>query len=353
MAKRHTKQNSKQALGQYFTTNANTILEGYESLVVGKKVMDPFAGGSDLLNWATKNGATHTQGYDLVPQSSNIIQNDSLCNPPDYTDYLLVTNPPYLSANKCRTGDRKPYQIWGEGDYYKCHLASLAKMNCDEALEIVPSNFFCESRDGIRKRLFETHHIVSAKYWDQPVFDDATTGICVLHLRKGKKPEQKFKLRILPADVLIDVELTKENKFLHGKEFFDYIRNVETINFVKTDVGMTKPNTNIVVGLLDNGAQPVGLSYNQKDPIYCQPKSFTTYQLTLPDYDISEDQQKQIVEIFQNKMSYFRQKYHSMFLANYMGPAQKIFSRSYVHLMLSKIIIELKIAKRDSVFVFE
>lgn len=353
MAKRHTKQNSKQALGQYFTTNANTILEGYESLVVGKKVMDPFAGGSDLLNWATKNGATHTQGYDLVPQSSNIIQNDSLCNPPDYTDYLLVTNPPYLSANKCRTGDRKPYQIWGEGDYYKCHLASLAKMNCDEALEIVPSNFFCESRDGIRKRLFETHHIVSAKYWDQPVFDDATTGICVLHLRKGKKPEQKFKLRILPADVLIDVELTKENKFLHGKEFFDYIRNVETINIVKTDVGMAKPNTNIVVGLLDNGAQPVGLSYNQKDPIYCQPKSFTTYQLTLPDYDISEDQQKQIVEIFQNKMSYFRQKYHSMFLANYMGPAQKIFSRSYVHLMLSKIINELKIAKRDSLFVFE
>ena len=342
MAKRHTKQNSKQALGQYFTTNANSVLEGYEHLVVGRRVMDPFAGGKDLLNWAIKNGAVETSAYDLDPKSIDIIQNDSLLNPPDYTDYFLVTNPPYLSSNKCK-GDKSIFEKWKESDFYKCHLASLDLNNCDEALEIVPSNFFCESRDGIRKRLFKTHYIVSAKYWNQPIFDDATTGICVLHIKRGVKEVQQFKLRLLPDDITVDIELRPENKFLHGQDFFDYIRGIKQINIIKTDVGMSAPNTKLVIGLLDNGAAPVGISYNENADIFCAPKSFTTYQLTLPDYDLSEQQQRDIVHLVQSKLNEFRKKYHSMFLANYMGPAQKILSRSYVHTLLSKAIIELKI----------
>jgi hypothetical protein len=341
MTKRHTKQNTKQSLGQYFTTNADAILDGYQHLVVNKQVMDPFAGGSDLLNWAMRNGATDIQGYDLVPQSPNITQNDSLVNPPSYSGYMLVTNPPYLSANKCRTGDRRAYDIWQEGDYYKCHLASLDTMDCDEALEIVPSNFFCESRDSIRRRLFKSHYIASAKYWNQPVFDDATTGICVLHLRRGVRAVQQFKLTLLPDNIIVDIELKSEYKYLYGEEFFEYIKDTRPINVIKTDVGMSAPNTNIIVGLLDNGARAVGLSYNEDAAIYCNVKSFTTYQLTLPEYTLTDIQQRSIVELFQSKMRYYRDKYHSMFLSNYMGPAQKILSRSYVHTLLSRVMMEL------------
>lgn len=342
MVKRHIKQTEKQKLGQYFTTNANLILEGYEHVVFQKNVIDPFAGGEDLLKWGISNGATSTVGYDICPSAKHIQKRDSLVNPPDYKGHVLVTNPPYLSSNKCRNGDKTPYKIWKENDYYKCHLASLDSMNCDEALIILPSNFFCESRDSIRKRLFNTHYIVSAKYWNQPTFDDATTGTCVIHVRRGSLPYQQFKIRLLPQDKTVEVILRKEHNYLYGEEFFKYI-DVAPVKVLKTDVGMSPPNTKIIVGLLDNGKFPVGLSINTSHDIYCQPKSFTTYQVTLPDYNLTLEQQHQIVQLFQQKLSYYRNIYHDMFLANYMGPKQKIISRRYINLLLSAVIKELKI----------
>lgn len=74
MTKRHTKQSSKQALGQYFTTNSDRILEGFENLVKGKKVLDPFAGAWDLLNWADRNGASECAGYDIDPKTQETHQ---------------------------------------------------------------------------------------------------------------------------------------------------------------------------------------------------------------------------------------------------------------------------------------
>lgn len=352
MAKRHTKQNNKQALGQYFTTNASDILEGYEHLVKNKTVIDPFAGGGDLLNWAINSGARSTIGYDIEPKSSEIIKNDSLVNPPSYENCFLVTNPPYLSANKCRNGDRQPYDIWGASDYYKCHLASLVN-GCDEAIEIIPANFFCESRMSARQRLFKTHHIVSAKLWNQPVFEDTTTGIAVLHIKRGAKPKQNFPLTILPKNIVVDMELEERYNYLNGGEFFDYIGGSELITVVKVEVDDESPNTNLVIGLLDKGARPVGLSYNHGDPIYCQPKSFTTYQISLPDYDLTTDQQHQIVELFTTKLKYYRDLYHSLFLANYMGPEQKILSRDYVHKLLSRVINDLGILPRKMSNLFE
>jgi hypothetical protein len=39
----------KRNLGQFFTTNCDYILQGFEEFVKGKKITDPFAGNQDLL----------------------------------------------------------------------------------------------------------------------------------------------------------------------------------------------------------------------------------------------------------------------------------------------------------------
>lgn len=41
----------KRDLGQFFTTNADYILQGFEKFVEGKTISDPFAGNRELLNW--------------------------------------------------------------------------------------------------------------------------------------------------------------------------------------------------------------------------------------------------------------------------------------------------------------
>jgi len=346
MAKRHTSQTDKQAKGQYYTTNSDFILSGYESVVADKKVIDPFAGGGDLLEWSLRNGATDVSAYDIDPKYNGTIKRNTLIDPPDYTGYVLVTNPPYLSKNKCK-GDKTVYDIWEQNDYYKCHLASLSE-TCDEAIEILPSNFFCEGRDTIRRKLFETHYIVSAKYWDVPTFDDATTGTCVVHLKKGRKEVQQFPMTLYPSGETIDVTLESKYKYLFGKDFFDDIKRANGIVVVKVDKGMNKPNTNLVVGLLDNGKWNNGIKYNSGDPIYCSPKSFTTYQITLPDFNLTEEEQRQIEFEFQNKLQKYRKKYHSLFLANYMGPSQKILSRDYVHKLLETTMLDLGLLQETS-----
>jgi len=44
----------KRDLGQFFTTNADYILQGFEEFIADKEVSDPFAGNQELLNWCQK-----------------------------------------------------------------------------------------------------------------------------------------------------------------------------------------------------------------------------------------------------------------------------------------------------------
>jgi len=348
LAKRHTNLSRKQKNGQFFTTNADHILGGYEDIVRNKTVIDPFAGGKDLLLWAEKNGATNTVGYDLEPTSEDIIKNDSIADPPSYENMVLVTNPPYLSRNKFK-GDKHIFDVWKQNDLYKCHLASLDVRGCEEAVIILPSNFICESSSRARKMLFETHYIVSAKYWNEPVFEDATTGICVIHIRKGKKPRQEFILQHVSDNENINIKLEERHSYLHGDDFFDHIlRASGDIEIIKTDIGMKDPNTNIVVGLLDNGKWQSGLSYNEGDPLFSKPKSFTTYQLTIPNITLTENEQKEVIEKFNKTLSYYRRKYHDLFLSNYMGPRQKILSRSFINKLLEVSLKDLGLDKESN-----
>ena len=339
MAKRHTEQNHKQALGQYFTSNADRVLSGFEHCVKDKHVVDPFAGAGDLLRWAHSNGAASVGGYDLEPQNSEYIQNDSIVNPPDYTGKIVVSNPPYLSKNKYK-GDKAPFEQWQQDNLYKCHLASL--VSADEFIEIIPTNFFCESRDAIRKTLFATHSIVSASFWTEAAFDDTKQMVTVIHGVRVKRNIQSFPLTFMPDRVTVNVELLPEHKYLHGKEFFEYLDTGNTVDLkvTKTDTGMPKPNSNIVIGILDKGSWRSGFSYNEHEPVYTKPSSFTTYQLTLS-RTFTEAEQRAIVDLAQHKLESYRQRYNDMFLANYMGDYQKILSRDFLHRLLRAVVREL------------
>lgn len=56
--------NKKQQLGQFFTTNSDYILKGFDKYIKNKEVIDPFAGNGDLIKWAKKHGVKTIKGYD-------------------------------------------------------------------------------------------------------------------------------------------------------------------------------------------------------------------------------------------------------------------------------------------------
>jgi len=54
----------KKQFGQFFTTNSDYILQGFEKFVKNKEIIDPFAGNQDLIKWAKKNNCKKITGFD-------------------------------------------------------------------------------------------------------------------------------------------------------------------------------------------------------------------------------------------------------------------------------------------------
>ena len=341
--KRHTSQNKKQKNGAFFTKNAIDLLSGFEHLVKDKCIIDPFSGQSDLIKWALSNGANGYEAYDIEPSCPSTTQNDSLLNPPDYTDKFLVTNPPYLSKNKSK-GDKKVFEKWGMDDLYKCHLASLYP-NCNEGIIILPSNFLSESRPSARKAFFRNYTIGKAKYYTYSVFPEVTTGIVVFNFYKDNNPIKKFDIEIHKSESdIIDtnISLSPKYNYLYGDEFFSYIKDEKPLKIIKHDTSnKNKPNTKIVIGLLTNGKYCLGAHINNNEPLIVPEKTFTTYQVSIKGLKISYQQQVHIVDLYNKKLKLYMKKYHSLFLANYMGANQKIKSRLYSNLLLSRVTKEV------------
>jgi hypothetical protein len=336
MAKRHTKQNSKQSLGQYFTTNADTILSGFEHCVFGKDVVDPFSGDWDLLRWASKNGAASISGYDLEPKNSETEQRDSLKNPSSYVGKLVITNPPYLAANKSKGAYKEIFEKWKQSDLYKCFLASLSRLGASEAIVIIPSNFFCESNAKARDSLFSDYDVVYAKYWREQVFDDATTGVCAIHLKSREGfnyGKQQFECLVLPENKKISMHLEREYGYIHGGNEVALLDR--SYHFEKIEDDKTIPNTKIVIGCLDHGKYKLGFHYNNENTIITPKTVITTFQVNSVDFILTDEQQKAIISVANQNLSSFREKYDSMFLSNYMGATQKIMSVNIARAFLS------------------
>lgn len=342
MPKRHTKQNSKQSLGQYYTTNADRILSGFEKYVADKTVIDPFAGAWDLLHWAKRHGAKTLQAYDIDPKVNGTVKNDSLINPPVYSNSMVLTNPPYLSANKSKGKYKDAYAKWKQNDLYKCFLVSLAIRDADEAIVIIPSNFFCESNTKARVELFSDYDIIFAKYWRERVFDDATTGVAALYLKRREGLNlrfQNFKCLLLPKHTEIEMYLEGDYGYIHGGA------ELATLNtqykFEKVATTDNEVNTNIVVGCIDGGKFDLGFHINNGLPIKTPKTVITTFQVNTVGFELTNTQQTDVVFLANKKLNEMRRTYHSMFLSNYMGATQKIMSVRIAKNFLSNAVNEL------------
>ncbi len=68
----------KRLNGQFFTKNTSQILDGFSQFIKDKEVIDPFAGGQDLMHWAKENGAKKIKGFDVdsdYVDNKNVLEN--------------------------------------------------------------------------------------------------------------------------------------------------------------------------------------------------------------------------------------------------------------------------------------
>lgn len=219
----------KKQLGQFFTTNSDYILQGFEKFVENKKITDPFAGNQDLFIWAKKNNCKKIIGFDCdknYVDNKKVYYNDSINAPKKYK--FILTNPPYLHKNKA---DKKTKDKFFSGarsffeDLYQVSIFSI--LDSEQGILIVPLNFFCaENSKRIRNLFFEKFEIVKLNIFSQQVFEDTTYNVIAFYYKKKKNFSDKNKISaiIFPEKEKINFIIEKKFGWQIGGDFLNKIR---------------------------------------------------------------------------------------------------------------------------------
>lgn len=232
-----TIEKKKRNLGQFFTTNSDYILQGFEEFVKDKNVTDPFAGGQDLINWAQDNQCRTIVGFDCdqyFVDNERVFLNDSINAPKQYG--FVCTNPPYLHKNKATKSIKEKFFFGTHSSFEDLYQISLFSMlESDEGIVIVPLNFLCaENSKKIRQLFFEKFEIVRLNIFSEQVFEDTTYNVIAFYFRKKitSSSVNTIEATIYPEGKEIQLILEKRYDWQFGGDF------IHDIKHTKNDLGV-------------------------------------------------------------------------------------------------------------------
>ena len=307
---------NKQKLGQFFTTNYKYILSNLNVPQNIKKIIEPFCGNGDLLNFIDKSKYT-VECYDIDPKHKYIIKKDTIKEPPNYKNTFIITNPPYLSRNK--SDNKEMFDKNDVNDLYKCHIKDLLTNNPIGGIIIIPLNFFCSIRNmdiDLRQKFLNTYVIKQLNIFEEQVFDDTTYTVCSFQYEYKPNSNQSIPITIYPSKKNLNFLLNEDNNYTIGGEIY----NIEDNNDYKITrlIEGETPNTNLLLKAIDdNEKSKIGLEYVSDDKIYYGKISSRTYATLTITPKINDDIQKKIANDFNTYLNDKRLKYNSLFLTNY------------------------------------
>lgn len=368
---------NKKQLGQFFTINSDQILKGLERFVKGKEVIDPFAGGGDLISWAREHGAKKVKGYDIDKKYVNekdVFYYDSIKKPLKYK--FVLTNPPYLNVNKADKEIKERYfRKNGFEDLYQISLASI--MDSEEGIIIVPINFLsARNSKAIKDIFFSKFKIIKMNYFKNQVFPDTTNNVIAFYYRKKESSSEKeftIKTHIYPDDKEINIILKKNCSWnIHG-DFLEKIKGQKNSlgvrRLVEEDIkiemgGVGTPvaynhinnrrsieisenlhkllESNIILlKAIDTGTEEGKLAledireYDVKCLISKESSRHMIYLIFKEKIPITE--QKEIIDVFNKEINKMRDKYLSLFLTNYRDKDRKRISFDFAYKFINYI----------------
>ena len=315
---------TKQKLGQFYTTNYDYILQNLyipENII---KIIEPFAGNGDLLNFIKDKDNYNIECYDIEPKKDYIIQKNTILDPPNFNNSFILTNPPYLARNK--SNDKELFEKYKTNDLYKCFIEILILNECLGGILLVPLNFICSIRKNdidLRKKFISKYNIITLNIFEEQVFEDTTYTICSFQFEK-KEQEKEIKVYIYPSNINFNIKLNKNNNYTIGGDIYNLEQNDKYKIDRATRLYDNKDNfTNILVKCIDDNINnKIGLKIVDdkiRDKyIDNTPKlSARSYAILVIKPKITIIQQQKLVELFNNFLNEKRNNCNSLFLSNY------------------------------------
>jgi hypothetical protein len=350
------KLSNKKNKGQFYTTNCSYILDGLSIPTNIEHIIEPFAGKGDLLDWLKEsNTKAKIEAYDIEPKRDDIIQKDTLNNPPNYKDTWIITNPPYLARNK--SDNKELFDKYNTNDLYKCFISSVVlQNNCKGGIFIIPAGFFLSPRDidvRCRHNFMSKYKITNVRYFEESVFDDTPTTIVAFSFEKSDKEltEQNVEWILLPFGEKKIFHMSSENDWIIGGDIYNLpiddsikIRRHVDGHPLKED----EQQTFMTLNALDSGTKDgrICLEY-KKDYIYPAKDTSRTYAtLRIIGKTLTDEEQINLCKEFNKFVEEKREKTHSMFLPQFRE--SKEYARKRIPFELAYRIIQHLIMRMSS-----
>ena len=215
---------NKQKLGQFFTTNQEYILQNFKIPKNIKKIIEPFTGDGDMLNFIKKKDKYNIMCYDVDPKHDYIVQRDTIMNPPDYTNSFLITNPPYLARNK--SANKELFDKYDVNDLYKCFIKNIMTNKSLGGIIVIPLNFWSSIRKNdieLRRDFLKVYDIVHLNIFEEQVFNDTSYTVCSFQFKPTTGDNiGRVVVSIYPSKKEIEVVLNEKNNYMIGGEKLHY-----------------------------------------------------------------------------------------------------------------------------------
>lgn len=346
---------NKKNLGQYYTKQYEKILSGIsipEDIIF---IVEPFAGNGDLDKYIREqlkqmgkkpNVDVSIELYDIDPKRDDIIQEDTIMNPPDYMEKYIITNPPYITRNK--STDKTPFDFYGENDLYKCFIRTILSDNmATGGIFILPVNFLiCNRKKDIelRRDFLKNYQIKAINMFEERVFNDTTSAVCCIQFIERDSENYNIPIHIYPTNCIVDIQIGPSTNYVIANEIinitFSTKYNIERWTKFTSD---SENITNLVVKCLDK-ANPdienldtvIHMEYvegeeKNKYKDNTAKLSSRTFAVLVITPTINIEAQKRLVNKFNDYLYEMRKKYHSMFLSSYREFARKRISFNLVY----------------------
>lgn len=339
---------NKKTLGQFFTKNYEKIFSGITIPKDTKKIIEPFAGDCDLIKFIDDINISIDK-YDIDPKNDTTVERDTLLDPPDYTNYFILTNPPYLARNK--STNKEIFDLYKENDLYKCFLRILITNKSVGGLIIIPLNFFTSIRNidiKLRKDFLYIYRIKRLNIFTKKVFSDTSYSVCSFifvnkslddfedifeNLKIQEDKSYTIDTYILPENKNLQLIFSSKNDYTIGGEIYKLQKSTEYRVFRLTeDMENSDCITNILLKALDDNGdfsdtkKSINLSIVKDDSIFYGKNTSRTYASLVIEPQISLEKQEEIVLSFNNFMTEKRELYDSLFLTNYREGKRKRIS---------------------------
>ena len=195
----------KKILGQFYTTNYDYILQNIKIPDNITTIIEPFAGNGDLLNFIEKD-KYNIECFDIDRTKDFIVKQDTLLNPPSYTNKFILTNPPYLARNKSK--NKILFDKYNTNDLYKCFIKQILTNIALGGILIIPLNFWSSIRSQdieLRKQFLEIYEIIQLNIFEERIFDDTSYTICSFLFTKKINKDNNLNITIYPSKTEIKI----------------------------------------------------------------------------------------------------------------------------------------------------